>query len=84
MKNIRFEIYLLFIWIQTYRIVYFSRRLFAKHHTVGFLVAGLDREEIRIKSISKFFLLSIFLKTAFGQTSIHSHCGENLVAIRQD
>ena len=31
--NIRFEIYLRFIWIQTYRIFYPSWRLFAKHHT---------------------------------------------------
>ena len=34
-ENIKFEIYFRFIWIQTYRIFYFSRKLFAKHHTIS-------------------------------------------------
>ena len=34
-ENIMFEIYLYFIWIQTYRIFFFSRRVFAKHHTIS-------------------------------------------------
>ena len=40
-ENISFEIYLRFIWIQTYIIIYFSRRLFAKHHT-KFLVSDFQ------------------------------------------
>ena len=35
-ENVRFEIYLRFIWIQTYIFFYFSLRLFAEHHTVSF------------------------------------------------
>ena len=33
MENISFEIYLRFIWIQTYIIIYFSRRLFGNINT---------------------------------------------------
>ena len=33
--KVRFEIYQRFIQTQTYRIFYFSRRLFAKQHTLG-------------------------------------------------
>ena len=32
-ENIRFELNLRFISIQTYRLFYFSRQLFAKQHT---------------------------------------------------
>ena len=50
-NNIRFKIYSRFILIQTCRIFYFSRRYFAKHHTlssgVDFSVAGLDRACLR-------------------------------------
>ena len=50
-----------FIWIQTYRIFYFSRRLFAKHHTISswcrILRSRSRSRKIRIFSISKFFLL---------------------------
>ena len=80
-ENIRFEIYLCFIWIQTYRTFYFSRKLFAKHYTLSSwcrIFSSRSRSrEIRIKPISKFlFIVVIFMsilrKIAFGQTSIHS------------
>ena len=74
MENIRFKIYFRFISIQTYRSFYFSRRLFAKHHTissgVGFSVAGLDRAKFgfyRFQSLLFIFVIviSILLTTAF-------------------
>ena len=34
-ENLRFEIYFRFSRIQTYRMFYFLRRLFAKHQTVS-------------------------------------------------
>ena len=43
-ENIRFEVYLRFIWIQTYKIYYFSQRLFAKHHTLSFLVSDFQEQ----------------------------------------
>ena len=59
-ENIRFEIYLRFIWIQTYRSCYFSRRLIAKHHTHKFLVSDFRSRsrsrELRISSIIIFFV----------------------------
>ena len=59
-KNIRFEIYYHFIWSQTYIIFYFSRRLFAKHHTLSFwsrILSSRSRSrKIRILSISIFFV----------------------------
>ena len=63
--------------IQTYRRFYFSRRLFAKHHTLTSwcrIFSSRSRScKVRILSISKFFLFivviltSILLKTAFWQ-----------------
>ena len=41
-ENIRFEIYLRFTWIQTYRSFYFSRRLIAKNHKHKFLVSDFQ------------------------------------------
>ena len=80
-ENIRFEIYFRFIWIQTYRIVYFSRRLFAKHHTISSWCRIFSSRSISSKF--RFYLfqsflfivvivISILLKTAFWQTSIHN------------
>ena len=48
-ENIGFEKYFRFIWIQTYRIFYFSQRLFTKHQTwiaqnsdsIDFKIVGL-------------------------------------------
>ena len=77
---VRSEIYLRFIWIQTYTIFYLSRRLFAKHHTISswnqFFCSRSRSRKIRILSISKFLfivviVISILLKTVFLQTSIH-------------
>ena len=49
-----------FIWIQTYKLFYFSRRLFAKHHNLsswGRIFSSKSRSrKIRILSISKFFV----------------------------
>ena len=63
-----------FIWIQTYRIFDFSRRLFAKHHTLSSLCrifSSMSKSrEIWIKSI--FMVISIILKTAFWQILIYS------------
>ena len=70
-----------FIWIQTYRIFYFSRRVLAKHHKVSSssrIFSSRSRSrKILILSISKFlfFVLIVIpklLKTAFWQTSNHS------------
>ena len=58
-ENIRFEIYLRFIWIQTYRIFYFSTMLYAKHHTLSswcrIFNSRSRSRKIRILSISKLF-----------------------------
>ena len=71
-----------FIWIQSYRIFCFSRRVFAKHHTVSswcriFTGKSQDRSKFwfyRFQSFSFFavIVIPILLKTAFWQTSIHS------------
>ena len=49
-ENIGFKMYLCFIWIEKYRIFYFSQRILAKHHTLSswcrFSVAGLDRVDL--------------------------------------
>ena len=63
-ENTRFEIYLRFIWIQTPRIFYFSRRLFAKHQTfsslsVGFLVVGLDCAKFGFYQFSFFLFIVV-------------------------
>ena len=80
-ENVRFEIYLRFIWIQTYRIFYFSRGYLPKTTLkvpgVGFSVAGLDRAIFGFYQFQSFLfivviVISILLKTAFWQTSIHS------------
>ena len=70
--NVRSELYLRFIWIQTYRIFYFLRMLFAKH-----LIAGLDRAKFWFYLFQSFLfivviMISISLKTTFWQISIHS------------
>ena len=60
---------------------YFSRRLFAKNHTLSswcrIFISRSRSRQIRIWSISSFLfivviVISILLKTAFWQTSIHS------------
>ena len=63
-ENTRSEIYLRFIWIQTPRIFYFSRRLFAKHQTfsslsVGFLVVGLDCAKFGFYQFSFFLFIVV-------------------------
>ena len=65
--NIRFEIYLRFIWIQTYRIFYFSGRLSARHHTLSSWCrifssrSGSGDREIRILLISNFLFIVIMI-----------------------
>ena len=63
-----------FILVRIYRIFYFSRRVFAKHHPVSswcWIVSSRSRwRKIWILSISKFFfivviVISILQKTAF-------------------
>ena len=54
--NLMFEIYLRFSRIQTNRIFYFLRRLFAKHQTLSSSSRTRSRK-IRRSSISKFFCL---------------------------
>ena len=80
-KSLFIYLFILFIWIQTFRIFYFSRRLFAKHHTLSSwcrILSSRYRAKFGFFSISKFFLfivvivISILPKTAFWQTSIHS------------
>jgi len=60
-RSCEIPLYFRFIWIQTYRIFYFSRRLFAKHHTLSswcrILSSRSRSRKIRILSISKFFCL---------------------------
>ena len=74
-----------FFGIQTYRSFYFSRRLFAKHHTLTSwcrIFSSRSRScKVRILSVSNFFLFivviltSILLKTDFDKTSIaRFHC----------
>ena len=75
-ENLRFEIYFRFSRIQTYKIFYFLRRLFAKHQTlssfnsVGFSVAGLDRAKLGVYQFQSFLfivviVISILLKPTF-------------------
>ena len=73
--------YFRFSRIQTYRIFYFLRRLFAKHQTlsstVGFSVAGLDHTKFGFYQFQSFLfivviVISILLKTTFSQISILS------------
>ena len=80
-----------FIWIQTYRIFYISRRLFAKHHTISswnqFFCSRSKSRKIRILSIWSFLfivviVMSLLLKTAFWQTSIHSQYWWNVCSDR--
>ena len=63
--NIRFEIYLRFIWIQTYRIFYFSGRLSARHHTLSSwcrIFSGRSgSREIRILLISNFLFIVVIM-----------------------
>ena len=71
-ETTRSEIYLRFIWIETYRIFFTSHKGYLLNTTlyvpgVGFSVAGSRSREIRIIRV-----ISILLKTAFSQTSIHS------------
>ena len=76
-ENIRFEIYFFFFEFKHTEFFNYSRRLFAKHHTLTSwcrIVSSRSRScKVRILSISKFFLfivvilLSILLKTAFWQ-----------------
>ena len=82
LSKYRFEIYFRVIWIQTNRIFYFSRRLFAQHHALSswcWIFSGKSKSsKIRILSISKFLfivviVISILLKTVFLQTSIFNH-----------
>ena len=58
-ENTRSEIYLRFIWIQTYRKFYFSWRLFAQHYTISswnpIFNSRFRSHNIRVLSISKFF-----------------------------
>ena len=64
--------------IQTYRIFYFLRRLFAKHQTLSsFSVAGLDRAKLGVYQFQSFLfivviVISILLKPTFWQISIYS------------
>ena len=59
-ENIRFELYFRFISIQTYRMLYFSRRLLAKHHTLSSwcrIFSGRSRShKIRLLSTWKVFV----------------------------
>ena len=59
-ENIRFELYFRYISIQTYRILYFSRRLLAKHHTLSSwcrIFSGRYRShKIRLLSTWKVFI----------------------------
>ena len=80
LSKYRFEIYFRVIWIQTNKIFYFSRRLFAQHHALSSwcrIFSGKSKSrKIWILSISKFLfivviVISILLKTVFLQTSIH-------------
>ena len=73
-ENIRFEIYLRFIWIQTYRSFYFSWKLFAKLHVLSswcrIFCSRSRSRKIRLLSSSLFLfivaiVISILLKTIF-------------------
>ena len=77
---IRFENYLRFKWIQTYRIFLFSLRLFAKLHYISswcWIFHGRARcRKIRVYLISKIFVyrchgkIDFNLANSFWQTSI--------------
>ena len=83
-ENIKFQIYLPFILIQTYIIFHFSRRLFAYCHTLSswcWLFSRNSRPR-KIGPLSIQSLLSIVVKmisilpeTTFWQTSIQSQSG---------
>ena len=62
-ENLRFEIYFRFNRIQTYRIFYFLRRLFAKHqtHSVGFSVASLDRAKFGFYQFQSFWFIVVIV-----------------------
>ena len=65
-ENVRFEIYLRFIWIQTYIFFYFSLRLSAEHHTVSFwcriFSSRPKSRKIQILSISKIFFTFVIVR----------------------
>ena len=71
-ESIRFEINLHFIWIQTYRIFFFSRRLFAKQHALSSWRRIFHRRfrSCKIRLLLNFFffivvmVISICLKTS--------------------
>ena len=69
MENLRFEIYFRFSRIQTYRIFYFLRRLFAKHQTLS---SSLGFYHFQSFLFLVVIVISILLKTTFSQISIHS------------
>ena len=79
--------------IQTYRIFYFLRRLFAKHQTLSsqcWIFSSRSRShKIRLLSISKFFVHCCHGNTDFTKTyilanfNLQSIIGENFIAIRQ-
>ena len=61
-ENIRFEIYFLFFEFKHTEFFNYSRRLFAKHHTltfpgVGLSVAGPDRAKFGFYRFRSFFCL---------------------------
>ena len=92
-ENRRFEIYFRLIWIQTYRIFYFSRWLFAKHYAIsswGQIFSSRSRlRKIRILPISKSFVYCCHSDIDFTNNCIltnfnsYSITGENFVAIEQ-
>ena len=81
------------IRFETYRIFYFSRRLFAKHHTLSSwyrIFSSRSRSrKIRILSISKFFVDCCHNDVDFTKNCIltnfntYSITGEKFVAIGQ-
>ena len=81
-ENIRFEVYLRFIWIQTQNLLLLTEVICWTPHfkfpSVGFSGAGLDRAKFGLNRFQSFLfivviVIEILLKTAFWQTSIHSH-----------
>ena len=62
--NLMFEIYLRFSRIQTYRIFYFLRRLFAKHQTLSSSSRTRSRK-IRRSLFIVVIVISILLKPTF-------------------
>ena len=69
--NLMFEIYLRFSRIQTNRIFYFLRRLFAKHQTLSSSSRTRSRK-IRRSLFIVVIVISILLKPTFWQISIYS------------